>query len=105
MHAEKSVLVPEQQTAFLHFHLNSITMQITLIPEKIDKIKSAISALPKLHSPMIRKVGQAIGYIESSLPGVKFEKCHYREMDDMLSSDASLTGWIAVMNNISTARQ
>jgi hypothetical protein len=145
VHVEKSVFVPQQQATFLGFLINSITMKITmkitLTHEKVDKITSSISGLLVSHSPTIREVAQAIGYIVSSLPAVKYGKCHYRaiendkisastmclsppavaelqwwvnnlpiafhfiqapEIDCIISSDASLTGWGGAMNNIST---
>ena len=57
-------------------------MKITLTPEKVNKITTFISALLVSPSPTIREVAQAIGYIVSSLPAVKYGKCHYRAIEN-----------------------
>lgn len=72
VHVEKSVFVPQQQATFLGFLINSMKMKITLTHEKVDKITSFISGLLVSHLPTIREVAQAIGYIVSSLPAVKY---------------------------------
>ena len=82
VHVEKSVFVPQQQATFLGFRINSLTMKITLTPEKVNKITTFISALLVSPSPTIREVAQAIGYIVSSLPAVKYGKCHYRAVEN-----------------------
>ena len=82
VHVEKSVFVPQQQATFLGFCINSLTMKITLTPEKVNKITTFISALLASPSPTIREVVQAIGYIVSSLPAVKYGKCHYRAIEN-----------------------
>ena len=56
-------------------------MKITLTPEKVEKITTFISGLLVSPSPTIREVAQAIGYIISSLPAVKYGKCHYRAIE------------------------
>ena len=60
-------------------------MKITLTPEKVNKITTFISVSP---SPTIREVAQAIGYIVSSLPAVKYGKCHYRAIENNKISSA-----------------
>ena len=72
VHVEKSVFVPQQQATFVGFRINSLTMKITLTPEKVNKITTFI----------FREVAQAIGYIVSSLPAVKYGKCHYRAIEN-----------------------
>lgn len=81
VHVEKSVFVPQQQATFLGFLINSMKMKITLTHEKVDKITSFISGLLVSHLPTIREVAQAIGYIVSSLPAVKYGKCHCRAIE------------------------
>ena len=56
-------------------------MEITLTRDKVEKIQNFISGLLVSHSPTIREVAQAIGYIVSSLPAVKYGKCHYRAIE------------------------
>lgn len=82
VHVEKSVFVPQQQATFLGFLLNSITMRITLTHEKIQKITKYISKLLASNSPTIREVAQVIGHLISSLPAVKYGKCHYRTIEN-----------------------
>lgn len=150
VHEEKSEFVPQQHATFLGFLINSLLMKITLTHDKVDKIITFISRLLTSHSPTIREVAQAIGYIVSSLPAVQYGRCHYRTIENdkivalkkakgdfdspmclsasavvelqwwvnnlvtafnfiqppvvdcTINSDASLTGWGGVMNNIST---
>ena len=42
VHVEKSVFVPQQQATFVGFRINSLTMKITLTPEKVNKITTFI---------------------------------------------------------------
>ena len=63
-------------------------MKITLTPEKVNKITTFISALLVSPSPTIREVAQAIGYIVSSLPAVKYGKCHHRAIENNKISSA-----------------
>ena len=51
-------------------------------PWKTEKIISCILHLLELNSPSIREVAQVIGYIVSSLPAVKYGKCHYRTIEN-----------------------
>ena len=41
IHPEKSVLLPTQIITFLGFVLNSILMQVSLTPERAQKLKDA----------------------------------------------------------------
>ena len=83
VHVEKSVFVPQEQANFLDFRINSLTIfKIALTPEKVNKITTFISALRVSPSPTIGEVAQAIGYIVSSLPAVKYGKCHYRAIEN-----------------------
>lgn len=48
VHDTKSVTKPSQQVKFLGFILNSVTMDITMVPDKVDKLKKACRSLFKI---------------------------------------------------------
>ena len=81
VHQEKSVLRPTQELTFLGFILNSKTMTVTMSQEKKEKLRAL--CLEALHTePLtIRFVARVIGKIVSSLPGVKFGKLQYRNLE------------------------
>ena len=80
-HPVKSVLEPTQQITFLGFQLNSLTMTISLTPEKAVKVKDACQNLLTNASPTIREVSQVLGLLTSSMPGVMYGPLHYRWLD------------------------
>ena len=80
-HPEKSVLEPTQQITFLGFQLNSLTMTISLTPEKAFKVKDACQNLLTNASPTIQEVSQVLGLLTSSMPGVMYGPLHYRWLD------------------------
>ena len=78
VHPHKAVLIPTQVIVFLGFLLNSITMTVSLTPEKTKKLKSAVSRLLSCTSPTIREVAQVVGLIIASFPGVMYGPSHFR---------------------------
>ena len=80
IHPEKSVLLP---TTFLGFVLNSILMQVSLTPERAQKLKDACENLLATASPSIRDVAHVLGLMTSSFPGVMYGPLHQKflEMD------------------------
>ena len=78
VHPHKAVLIPTQVILFLGFLLNSITMTVSLTPEKTKKLKSAVSCLLSCTSPTIREVAQVVGLIIASFPGVMYGPLHFR---------------------------
>ena len=83
IHPEKSVLLPTQIITFLGFVLNSILMQVSLTPERAQKLKDACENLPATASPSIRDVAHVLGLMTSSFPGVMYGPLHQKflEMD------------------------
>ena len=83
IHPEKSVLLPTQIITFLGFVLNSILMQVSLTPERAQKLKDACENLLATASPSIRDVAHVLGLMTSSFPGVMYGPLHQKflEMD------------------------
>ena len=83
IHPEKSVLLPTQIITFLGFVLNSILMQVSLTPERAQKLKDACENLLATASPSIRDVAHVLGLLTSSFPGVMYGPLHQKflEMD------------------------
>ncbi|CAB4030534.1 Transposon Tf2-6 poly [Paramuricea clavata] len=77
-HPKKSVFIPTQILVFLGFLLNSITMTVSLTPEKARKLKAAVNHLLLRQRPCIREVAQVVGLIISSFPGVMYGPLHFR---------------------------
>ena len=77
-HPEKSVLLPTQVIVFLGFLLNSITMTVSLTPEKAEKLKLAVTRLLSCGMPLIGEVAQIIGLIISTFPGVMYGPLYFR---------------------------
>lgn len=77
-HPEKSVLIPTQKIVFLGFILNSITMTVSLTPEKAKKVKLAVTHLHSCRTPQIREVAQVIGFIISTFAGAMYGPLYFR---------------------------
>ena len=81
-HPEKSVLLPTQVFAFLGFLLNSITMTVSIMPEKAEKLKLAVTRLLSCGMPLIREFAQVIGRIISTFPGVMYGPMYFCITED-----------------------
>ena len=83
IHPEKSVLLPTQIITFLGFVVNSILMQVSLISERVLKLRHACENLLATSSPSIRLVAQVLGLMAASFPGVMYGPLHHKfpEMD------------------------
>ncbi|KAK2558945.1 hypothetical protein P5673_018570 [Acropora cervicornis] len=77
-HPEKSMLLPRRVIVFPGFILNSITMTVSLTPEKADKLKLAVTRLLSSGMPLIREVAQVIRLIISTFPGVMYGPLYFR---------------------------
>ena len=80
-HPEKSVFEPTQKIIFLGFVINSVTMTISLTPEKALKICTACKKLSAKSECSILEVPQVIGLLVASLPAVQYGKLHYRRLE------------------------
>ena len=63
IHPEKSVLRPVQCLVFLGFVLDSVSMTVTLTPEKILRVKERCMWLLRSSTNSIHNVAEAIGLI------------------------------------------
>ena len=77
-HPETSVLLPTQVIVFIGFILNSITMTVSLTPEKEEKLKLAVTRLLSCGMPPTTEVAQVIGVIISTFPGVMYGPLYFR---------------------------
>jgi hypothetical protein len=60
-HPKKTVFIPTQILVFLGFLLNSITMTVSLTPDKAKKLKAAVNHLFLRQRPCIHEVAQVVG--------------------------------------------
>ena len=83
IHLSKSVIEPRQRITFLGLILDSVSMRITLTPERISTSKQACWELLAKQNPIIRDVAKVIGLLVSSFPGLMCGPLHYNflEMD------------------------
>ena len=71
LHPDKSEFYPAQKIKFLGFFLDSKTMQISLPPDRTNKIVTFLQlALAQSNNIQIRGSPKAVGYMVSSLPAV-----------------------------------
>ena len=77
-HPVKSVLLPTQVIVFLGFIRHSITMTVSLTPEKAEKLKLAVTRLLSCGMSLIREVARVIGLIISTFPGVMYGPLYFR---------------------------
>ena len=80
-HLKKSVFEPTQKIIFLGFVINSVTMTISLTPEKALRICTAFKKLSAKSECSILEVSQVIGLFVDSLPAVQYGKLHYRRLE------------------------
>ena len=80
-HLKKSVFEPTQKIIFLGFVINSVTMTISLTPEKALRICTACKKLSAKSECSILEVSQVIGLLVASLPAVQYGKLHYRRLE------------------------
>ena len=81
IHPVKSVLTPVQILVFLGFVLNSITMRVSLTPEKGQRIADMCAELLQTVRPTIRHVAQVVGSLVAAFPGVKYGSLFYRQVE------------------------
>ena len=80
IHPDKSVLFKHIIT-FLGFDLNSILMQVSLISERVLKLRHACENLLASSLPSIRMVTRVSGLMTSSFPGVMYGPLHYTSLE------------------------
>ena len=82
IHPDKSIFEPAQKITFLGFIIDLITVTITLTAEKKEKISNICQELIEAKKPTIRNLAKAIGNLVASFPAVKYEKLHYRNLEN-----------------------
>ena len=82
-HDKKSLLLPTQKLILLGFLLNSIDMTISLIPERVNKLKTACITLLKKDNPTIHEVAHVVGLMVASFPGNTYGPLFYRTLDTL----------------------
>ena len=81
IHPDKSALIPVQEIKYLGFLINSVTMTITLTPDKKVKLHSFISTILGSHKIKIRKIACLIGKLVSCLPATSYGALYYRNVE------------------------
>jgi hypothetical protein len=82
----KSMLVPCQQIVFLGFILCSVTMSITLTPERCKDIIDLCKRLLKEKRVTIRQFSQLIGKLVAAEPGVEYAPLFYKPLEKVKES-------------------
>ena len=80
-HPEKSVFEPTQIITFLGFVINSVTMTITLTPEKAPKVYMACKKKLAKSGRSILELSQVIGLLVASVPAVQYGQLHLRHLE------------------------
>jgi hypothetical protein len=85
LHGDKSVTEPTQEIKYLGFLINSVSMCISLPPEKASKlrtaVKKAIRELNKGRILTVRIAAKTVGFIIAALPATVYGKAHYRSLE------------------------
>ncbi len=76
----KSVVSPTQNITHLGFHIDTIAMEVTLSPNKLEKLKQRAEPL-MAGSPTIRQVMRFIGAVESCIIGMKHGRLHKHRLE------------------------
>ncbi len=85
LHGDKSVTEPTQEIKYLGFLINSVSMHISLPPEKVSKlrmtVKKAIRELNRGRILMVRIAAKTVGFIIAALPATVYGKAPYRSLE------------------------
>ena len=81
LNKDKSAPVPSHQVHSLGFYLNSITMNITLPPEKIANAVQMCQAFLVLPDFTVLQLAQLIGTLVSLFPACPLGRLHYRSLE------------------------
>lgn len=93
VHNEKSEILPKQEINFLGFTLNSLTMTVSITPERKCKTKQTIQGLLNAPFITIRELAEVIGILVANLPGVTYGRLYYRHLEcNKIKSLRSATG-------------
>ncbi len=85
LHRDKSVTTPTQQIKYLGFIIDSVSMCLSLPPEKVKRLRMAVKkALRELNNQRVltvRIAAKTVGFVVSSLPATVYGKAHYRSLE------------------------
>jgi hypothetical protein len=85
LHGDKSVQEPTQQIKYLGFMIDSVSMCLSLPPEKVKRLQQAVKkALKELNNGRrltVRIAAKTIGFVVSALPATVYGKAHYRSLE------------------------
>ena len=94
----KSQLQPTTKICFLGFIIDSISMELLLPEDKLQKIMSACLTLVSNNNPSVRGVTHVTGLLVSAFPAVNYlnlyyrsiELCKYRALSENLDFDQAI---------------
>ena len=81
IHKIKSAPILSHQVRSLGFYLNSVTMSITLPPEKVHNTIQLCQAILTVHSFTVQLLAQVIGTLISLFPACPLGRTHYRTLE------------------------
>lgn len=81
IHPTKSVIDPTRKLVFLGFVINSITMTLSLTPEKRTKIHKKVTKMLRRKNPTIQQVAKLIGNLVATSEAVPLAPRYYRKLE------------------------
>ena len=83
LHPVKSAPIPSHQVCSLGFYLNSVTMSITLPPEKTCNAVQLCQSLLVATSFTVQDLAQVIGTLVSLFPACPLGRAHYHSLEHL----------------------
>ena len=83
IHQTKSIIVSTQEITFLVFEMDTLSMTLTLTPNKKDKIRNVATTLLFKQSCSIRTLASFLGNIISSFEAVPNGKLFYGNIEQL----------------------
>ena len=83
-HKQGEVMTPTQVIQFLGFIINSNTMMILLLQEKVNKLQILCRQILKIEKPALRSIAQLFGLLESYRPAIWKAPLHFRFLQALL---------------------
>ena len=81
IHDEKSQFTPVQEITYLGFVINSVSMTITLTPERKQKLLNACTCLLRNSQDKIRVIASCLGLMVASFLAVPLGPLYYRALE------------------------
>ena len=83
---KKSILTPTQELEFLGFHLCSVTMRLSIPPEKLRKIQQDARHLLDRESVSVREIARFVGKATATFRAIPLGPLHYRAIQLLMNS-------------------